>query len=318
MASVIVTGGCGFIGSFVVKRLLERKYQVVIIDNRIIGSRSIIPDSGSIRIINADITDLDERCLQDCFNAYWIHLAALPYIPDSFERPAHFFVTNTIGTMNACELAIKTNAKRFVFISSSEVYKSGHKGEKLKENSPLDPLSPYANSKLAAEVIVKRYLQQGLPSVILRLFNSYGPNATHPYFIPAMIMQWLTQKEIKVGNLNSSRDFTYVTDTAEAIVLAMDKVAIEGEVINIGSGEERSMMEILEEIRLMTNSNNKKIVIDENRKRPIGRDPECLVTNQEKAKAKLNWRPLISFEEGLKTTIQWVRELKDNFISINN
>ena len=303
---VIITGGCGFIGSSVVEQLVIQGYDLLVIDSLVIGSKATLPDPKKAQLLKADVRALTEKQLQGFHNAYWVHLAALPFVPKSFHDPLSFFEINAMGTAHVCELAIRTSAKRFVLISSSEVYRSSSKGTKLSEEAPLDPLSPYANSKLAAEAVVRGFSARGLPCVILRLFNCYGPRFTHPYFIPEMIKQCLTRREIHVGSLDTHRDFTYVTDTAEAIALVLPREGIEEETFNIGSGVERQMGEVLEKIQEVTGRKGKTIIVEASRKRPEGRDPYYLVANTDKAKSLLQWCPRVLFEDGLYCTVKGI------------
>ena len=235
-----------------------------------------------------------------------VHLAALPFIPESFSDPSSFFDVNTMGTVNVCRVAKEAGACRFVLISTSEVYRSAGADESLNEESQLDPLSPYANSKLGAEVALRSGAANSLPHVILRLFNAYGPRPTHAYFIPEMVRQCLYESVISVGRLDTFRDFTYVDDTASAIVLAASLPDVVGHTINIGSGQHRTMRTILECIQKMTDSAAKPVVIDASRQRPSGREPFCLVANPVNASVLLGWRPVIDLQEGLRRTINYI------------
>jgi len=174
----------------------------------------------------------------------------------------------------------------------------------MDENHPTVPQSTYAVSKLAGDkVIYSIYKEHDLPAVILRLFNSYGPNITQPYIIPEIINQMINGTgEIKLGNVNTKRDFTFVSDTARAIILSLVKDGINGETINVGSGRSLKIKEIVEIISELL-SKKIKLVIDPSRFRPS--DVDNLVCNYQKATNLLNWNPTISIREGLEITINW-------------
>jgi len=142
-----------------------------------------------------------------------------------------------------------------------------------------------------------------LPVIILRPFNTYGPRESLPYFIPEMIRQCLKEPVIHVGNLETSRDFTYVDDTVTAMVNALKTENIEGEIINIGTCKTHKMKDILTLIKQETDTEKKQVVLDKSRLRP--RDLETLVTDNTKATKILGWTPTITFEEGIRKTIKW-------------
>ena len=304
----IVTGGCGFIGGAVVAELLDQGWEVLIVDSLYHGPASIFPRGDSARLVRTDVRELTPDHLQGFSGASWIHLAAMPFIPDSFADPLSVFDVNVIGTTNACQVALAMAAERFVCISTCEVYRSDDIGEILDESAPLDPLSPYANSKLCAELVTERQCSGALPYLILRLFNSYGPRYTQPYFIPEMIRQCLGETAVRVGALDTCRDFTYVADTARAIVLAATVPGLDGQRVNIGSGVRRTMGEVLARIQELTSSSDKSVVKDNSRHRPPGRNPKCFVACAERAERLLGWRPEIGFDEGLRLTIEGVRK----------
>jgi dTDP-glucose 4,6-dehydratase len=153
------------------------------------------------------------------------------------------------------------------------------------------------------EAVVREFSLNELPWVILRPFNAYGPNPTHPYIVPELIRQCIKEEVIKTGNVSSRRDFTYVTETAEAILKGMLAPGIEGETINICSGKASQMSDLLLKIQALTQATSKKRVIDSERLRPIGTDPDLLVGDASKAGKLLGWCPRIELETGLQRTI---------------
>lgn len=306
---VVVTGGYGFIGTAVLEQLLRFKAKILVIDKLITELKVQRSSNNEIQLIEQDINNVNFENIEPWKGAFWIHLAALPFIPVSFKNPEKVFLANTIGTLSACKLATLTNAKKFIHISSCEVYKSTNNNKTLSEDSPLGPLSPYANSKLAAELVVKAELKS-MPYTILRLFNSYGPRPTHPYFIPEMIKQCLFNERINVGNINTFRDFTFVKDTAMAIILTMLKANSNYKIINIGSGYKYEIKEILKSIQKLTNSEKKSVVIEPLKKRDNALDPISFVANNSKAKKILDWEPKVNLMDGLKKTIDYFYDFK--------
>lgn len=300
---VLVTGGAGFIGSTLVRKLLEKGYRVTILDNLSIGLRENIPfENKDLKLVTGDVRDFELISTTIHGHQYVIHLAAQAFIPLSYQLPIQVANTNAIGSVNVFKACLNHGIKRLVHISSSEVYGSA-KYEPMDEYHPLCPESTYSVAKLAADLWAQTfYWEHKLPVVILRPFNAFGPRENLPYFIPEMIRQCLKEPVINVGNLNTSRDFTYVEDTVNAMIIALENEKIEGEVINIGTCRTWKMNEILNSIINETNA-SKEIVIDESRLR--SKDVKKLIANNRKAKKLLGWKPKVSFKEGLLKTIHW-------------
>jgi dTDP-glucose 4,6-dehydratase len=243
---------------------------------------------------------------------YVIDLAALPFIPDSYYIPKKFFEVNVNATIDLATAVIKEKtAKRFVHISSSEIYGSA-RYVPMDENHPTIPQSTYAVSKLAGErVIFTLYKEHNLPAVIIRPFNSFGPNITQPYIIPEIINQMLKSDKIKLGNINSKRDLTFVSDTARGIILSLIKEGIAGEVLNLGSQRSYSIKELVDLVSEIM-SKKVEIEIDSSRFRPF--DVDNLVCNYDRANRLLGWKPEVSIKSGLESTINWIKE---NGVNIN-
>ena len=244
---VLLTGGCGFIGSEVTKQLSEFGANITIIDNLSSGKEEYVKDFPNVSLVKADL--MDKSLLPELVKEkdYVIDLAALPFIPDSYYIPKKFFEVNVNATIDLATAVIKEKtAKRFVHISSSEIYGSA-RYVPMDENHPTIPQSTYAVSKLAGErVIFTLYKEHNLPAVIIRPFNSFGPNITQPYIIPEIINQMLKSDKIKLGNINSKRDLTFVSDTARGIILSLVKEGIVGEVLNLGSQRSYSIKELVD------------------------------------------------------------------------
>ena len=310
---VLITGGCGFIGSEVTKQISDLGGKVTIIDNLSSGKEEYVKEISNVSLINAELNDKEK--IQNAVKEkdYVINLAALPFIPDSYFYPNEFFETNVNATINlSLAVSKEKKIKRFVHISSSEIYGSA-RHVPMDENHPTTPQSTYAVSKLAGErVVFTMHKEHNFPAVIIRPFNSFGPNITQPYIIPEIISQMLKdQDEITLGNIHSKRDLTFVSDTARGILLALVVEGIIGETINIGSQRALSIKELVQEISGIMKK-EVSINVDSTRFRPD--DVDTLVCDYNKANKLLGWKPQVSINEGLQRTIEWVKE---NGISFN-
>lgn len=311
---ILVTGGAGFIGSEVVRQLYETGAKVTVLDNFTSGKPQYL-NGLKIEIVRGDICDkwAVVKALKD--QEMVIHLAALPFIPDCYVNPGAFFQVNAIGTMDLMWNSIQSESvEKFVHISSSEVYGSA-KYIPMDENHLTLPQSTYAASKLAADrAVFTLHKEHDFPAVIIRPFNSYGPRITQPYIVPEIITQLLRGDRVCLGNVESSRDFTYVGDTAKGIILALTEEKAIGETINICSGSDIKIGDLACLIaRLM--GKNIQLEQDESRFRPY--DVERLLGDYTKAKKLLRWEPKIPPEEGLRRTIEWIKsnpiEFKEPF-----
>ena len=300
---MLVTGGAGFIGSALVRKLLEKEYQVTVLDDLSTGLRDNLPKNNQLKLITGDVRDFKLVSTAVHGHQNVIHLAAQAFIPLCYQQPLEIAEVNAIGSINIFKACLNHNVKRLIHISSSEVYGSAQYTP-MDEQHPLCPHSTYSVAKAAADMWAQTlYWEHKLPVVILRPFNTYGPRESLPYFIPEMIRQCLKEPVIHVGNLETSRDFTYVEDTVTAMVNALETENIEGEIINIGTGQTHKMKNILTLIKQETDAEKKQVVLDKSRLRP--RDLETLVTDNTKARKILGWTPTITFEEGIQKTLKW-------------
>jgi nucleoside-diphosphate-sugar epimerase len=303
---VLVTGGAGFVGSSLVRRLLDNKYKVSVLDDLSTGLIENLPKNDRLKIIKGDVRNFElvSKIIQH--HPYIFHLAAQAFIPYCYEMPLQVAQVNAIGAINVLKACLERKVKRLVHISSSEVYGSAQYVP-MDEKHPLRPFSTYSVAKTAADLWAQTFFwEHQLPIVILRPFNTFGPRESLPYFIPEMIKQCLKESEIQVGNLETNRDFTYIEDTIDAMIKALETENIEGEVINIGTNKTHKMKEILSLIKKETNSEEKPVILDKNRLRP--RDVEVLVADNTKARNILNWAPRTTFEKGIRKTIEWYEE----------
>jgi len=308
---ILVTGGAGFIGSELVSQLVKCGANVTILDNFSSGKKHYI-SKYKIRIVNGDVTDKKtvSRTVMD--QEIIFNLAALPFIPDSYYHPVNFFEVNTIGSMNVLWSSIKSKSvESFVQISTSEVYGSAQY-HPMDENHPTTPYSTYAVSKLAADrATFTLHKENGFPAVVIRPFNTYGPRFTEPYIIPEIISQIKGgNNELHLGNVNSTRDFTFVSDTVAALLKASLSKSVIGEIVNVGSCNEIKILDIAKNLIKISGA-KMKIKTDESRMRPY--DVQRLNCNNTKAKKLLNWKPKISIEKGLQLTYEWAMKNKVEF-----
>jgi dTDP-glucose 4,6-dehydratase len=302
---VLVTGGAGFIGSSLVRKLLSRNFQVTVLDDLSTGLRNNLPKGDKVRFIEGDVRDFSLVSSVIRGHQFVVHLAARAFVPYCYDFPIDIAEVNALGSLNVFKACLKHRVKRLVHLSSSEVYGSA-KFVPMNEEHPLQPFNTYGASKAVADMWAQTFFwEHKLPVVILRLFNTFGPFENLPYFIPEMIRQCIKEEVIRVGNLNSSRDFTFSEDAAEAIFLALVTSGVEGSVINVGSGKALKIKRILEMIMEFTDAQMKEIVVDKSRLRP--RDVELLVADNAKARRVLGWKPTVAFEEGLRRTIDWYK-----------
>jgi len=310
---VLVTGGAGFIGSEAVSQLLKEGATVTVLDNFSSGKMHYLPTKNKrLKIVRGDIVNeqIVDKTSKD--QEVIFHLAALPFIPDSYYYPVDFFKINTVGSMNVLWSAVKSKSVDVVInISTSEVYGSAQYTP-MDENHPTAPYSTYAVSKLAADrAAFTIHKENGFPVVIIRPFNTYGPRYTQPYIIPEIMSQVLRgSKELSLGNTNSSRDFTFVSDTVNAFLKAAQEKKAIGEIINVGSEVEIRILDIANKIAKIAGV-KVRIKRDESRFRPY--DVNRLVCNSRKAQSLLNWKPKISLEKGLRITYQWAKKNKVAF-----
>jgi len=309
---VLITGATGFIGSHLTEYLVNQEALVTVMvrmnSTAHLGWLEPLVKAKKIKVCYADIQDpqgVDEAIAG---NEIVYHLAAIISIPYSYLRPNEVTSTNHSGTVNVLNAANRHKIQRVVMVSSSEVYGSAQYTP-IDEHHPLQGQSPYSASKIAAEKVCESYFKSfETPVVTVRPFNTYGPRQSVRAVIPTIIGQVLFSEELRLGSLETERDFTYVADTAKGIALCGIVGGIEGEIINLGYGRTIKVGELCDKILQLTGS-SVSVITDQSKIRPEKSEVTCLLSNREKAYKKLNWQPEVGFEEGLQHTIAW---LKDN------
>lgn len=311
MKKICITGAGGFIGSHLSELFVKKGFNVYSFDkyntNNSFGWLDYSKYKKDIKFFLGDIRDYDyvEKVLNKV--DYCIHCAALIGIPYSYISPAAYVKTNIEGTYNVLQAALKTKIKKIVILSTSEVYGSAQYVP-IDEMHPINCQSPYSASKSAADQLSLSYYKSfDLPLSIARPFNTYGPRQSLRAVIPTIISQFIgSNKKLKIGNLNSIRDFTYVEDTCEGIYSIFKSENLYGEITNIGSGNKVSIKNLINKIQKIYP--DKKIVLkkDQQRIRPKKSEVCKLICDNKKILKNTNWKPKVSLDDGLKKTNQWL------------
>lgn len=312
---ILVTGADGFIGSHLVELLIKEGYEVrAFVLYNSFGSWGWLDKNDpkikqNLEVVAGDIRDPHgiKEAMKGC-NVV-LHLAALIAIPYSYSSPSTYVETNIQGTLNIVQAARDLGIERVICTSTSETYGSAQ-FVPITEDHPLQGQSPYSASKIGADMIALSYYTSfDTPVTVLRPFNTYGPRQSARAVIPTIIGQIAAgQKQIKLGALSPTRDFTFVTDTAKGFIQAATCDEIVGSVTNIGSGFEISIGDTAQAIIDVMGA-DVEIVCDEQRLRPEKSEVDRLFAGVDKAKAKMNWNPefgeLEGFKKGLHKTIEW-------------
>lgn len=309
--TVLVTGAGGFIGSHLTERLvaLGARTRAFVRYNSANswGWLDRSPVKNDIQVILGDICD--QHSLRRAMKGVDIvfHLAALIGIPYSYHAPLSYVRTNVEGTMNVLQSALDANVCVVVHTSTSEVYGTA-RYVPIDEEHPLQGQSPYSASKIGADKLAEAFhLSFGLPVAIIRPFNTFGPRQSARAVIPTIISQAMTQAAIHLGNLEPTRDFTYVADTVEAFIRIAECSEAIGQVINVGSGQEISVGDLAKKI-LALMGKELPLLCDSARVRPENSEVERLCADNSKAQRILGWKPRHTLEEGLVETIEWMEE----------
>ncbi len=309
---ILVTGADGFIGSHLTEHLAREGARV-----RALAYYNSFNDWGwledivcrdQVEVVTGDIRD-PHVCLHLCRGVDIVyHLAALIAIPYSYQSPDSYVDTNVKGTLNICQAALKQGVARMIHMSTSEVYGTAQYVP-IDENHPLRPQSPYAATKAAADALALSFhFSFGLPVVIARPFNTYGPRQSARAVIPTIITQMLAgTAEVKLGNPVATRDFTYVSDTCAALALLGQMECGLGEVFNIGSNKEIAIKDLFELIRQAARSEAALSSVAD-RFRQGKSEVERLRCANGKLHSATGFSPSIRLREGIARTIAWFHE----------
>jgi NAD dependent epimerase/dehydratase len=310
---VAVTGAEGFIGSHLTEALVRRGHRVrAMALYNMFSARgwldTLDPEiAAEVEVVFGDVRDPGSvLSLVDGASAVY-HLAALGSVPYSYTAPRSFVDTNTIGTLHVLEAVRACHTPRLVHTSTSETYGTA-RTVPISEAHPLQAQSPYAASKVGADKLVESYyLSFGLPAVTLRPFNTFGPRQSTRAVIPQVITQLAAgSRVLKLGALDPTRDFSYVTDTAEAFVTVGEAPgsAVLGEVFNCGPGDDVAIGRLAEEITELMGV-QADIVEDAQRMRPKDSEVMRLVCDATRLRERTGWAPRFTRAAGLGQTIEW-------------
>ena len=312
---VLVTGADGFIGSHLTEMLVRNGYDVrAFVLYNSFNSWGWLDEcesdiAGKFEVFAGDIRDPHgvKKAMQGCDAV--LHLAALIGIPYSYHSPDTYIDTNIKGTLNVVQAARELGIAKVVHTSTSEVYGTAQ-FVPITEEHPLQGQSPYSASKIGADQIaLSFYTSFETPVAVIRPFNTYGPRQSARAVIPTLIAQIASgKKEIQLGSVSPTRDFSFVTDTANGFIKALESKAVIGKVTNLGSGFEISIGRTAELITEMMGA-DVTFVTDNNRIRPEKSEVERLFASYQKAQERMGWQPEYGgeegFKKGLEKTIQW-------------
>ncbi len=314
---IFVTGAAGFIGSHLVERLVELGHDVRAFvrynSSSSWGWLESTPIKSDVEIIAGDIRDMDgiRHGIVGCDAVF--HLAALIGIPYSYVSPLAYIKTNVEGTYNVLEAARDLGIERVAHTSTSEIYGTAQYVP-IDEKHPVNPQSPYAATKSAADQMALAYRRSfDLPVTVIRPFNTYGPRQSARAVIPTIISQLSAGKtRIKLGNTVPTRDLNFVADTVSGFIQAGLHRSTVGEVINLGTGKEISIGDLAQKIASIM-GRELEIEQDEARLRPEKSEVERLCSDASKAKSLAGWEPKVSLVEGLEKTIDWIADNRNRY-----
>jgi NAD dependent epimerase/dehydratase len=312
MARILVTGADGFIGSHLVEHLLSQGHEVRALcmynSFNSLGWLSEVSEKKNLEIVLGDVRDREicDKITRKIDNV--MHLAALIAIPYSFEAPSSYFETNVRGTQNICQSSLLNEVKSVLVMSTSEVYGTAQ-FTPMDENHPLQAQSPYSASKIGADSVATSYHHSyGLPLVLARPFNTFGPRQSERAVIPTVINQILKgHQKISVGLVTPIRDLTYVSDTVEALAAISQSSIKDASVFNIGSGSGISIENLIAKIQEQLGT-NLDVEVDPKRLRPGKSEVHELVCNPIKLEKLIGFKQKVNLEDGLARTIEWNRQ----------
>ena len=304
----LVTGGAGFIGSNLVRALLEEGRSVRVLDNFATGFRENLQEvAGDVDLVEGDIRDAD-TCRRASAGAEVVcHQAAIPSVPRSMEDPQGCFDANVVGTHNMLMAARDAGVRRFIFAASSSAYGAGEELPK-RETMPVLPVSPYAAAKAAGELLVATWHRAfGLETVSLRYFNVFGPRQDPSNQYAGVIAAFATRmlggrRPVIYGDGTQSRDFTFVENVVRANLLAAEAPQVHGEVVNIGCGEAIDLNAMVSAFNEVLGTS-----LDPIYEPPRPGDVMHSLADVSAARDLLGYEPTVCFADGLRRTIDWYR-----------
>ena len=307
MSTYLVTGGAGFIGSHLSEELVRRGETVRVADSLVTGNRSNLDHIPNVEFVQGDLADIDfaKSVVQGC--DYVLHQAAIPSVPRSVKDPITSNRANVDGTLNVLVAARDAGVRRLVFAGSSSAYGDTPTLPK-DEDMPTNPLSPYALQKVVGEQYLQMFTKlYGLETVSIRYFNVFGPrqDPSSPYsgVISVFATALLENRSPKIyGDGEQTRDFTYVANVVDGVLRACEATGASGQVINVATGGRISLNELFKEMKKIVGASVNPEYVE-----PRAGDVRDSQADIRKAKDILGYKPTVSFEDGLKRTIEWYR-----------
>ncbi len=308
---VLVTGAGGFIGSHLSERLVREGARVRgFVHYNALGTWGWLDHSPlcqDIEVIAGDVADRDSvlQAMQGVEIVF--HLAALIAIPYSYHAPGSYVRTNVEGTLNVLQAGRELGVERIIHTSTSEVYGTA-RYVPIDEAHPLQGQSPYSASKIGADMLAEAFYRSfDLPVATIRPFNTYGPRQSARAVIPTIVAQVLTQPAVRLGNLEPTRDLSYVADTVEGFLRMAAVSETIGRVVNVGTGQEISIGDLASLIMRLAGQ-DKPVLSEVQRVRPDKSEVDRLCADNRRAREILGWQPQVNLEDGLCQTIVWVEE----------
>ncbi|MEN3263919.1 MAG: hypothetical protein V7646_813 [Pseudonocardia sp.] len=316
--SVLVTGAGGFIGGHIVERVVGEGARVRALcrynSRNERGTLDWLPPevTAEVEVVLGELRDVESVSDAVAGTDVVLHLGAQIAIPYSYVNPRDFIEVNVLGALNVAQAALRHGVTRVVHTSTSEVYGSA-RAVPMTEAHPLEPQSPYAASKLAADKLMDSYHRSfDLPVCVLRPFNTYGPRQSARAIIPTIISQALAGSTVRLGSLSPRRDLTYVDDTAAAFVAAATADAAVGRTIQLGANHDVSVAELVELVADIL-GRELSVETESRRVRPESSEVERLISGAFLARELLGWEARVPLRAGIERTIAWMERNADRF-----
>jgi len=300
-ATVLVTGGAGFIGSHVTEQLADRGASLVVVDDLFAGQREYVPDGATFyeQDIRSDaFADTVREVTPDAI----VHLAAIHHIPYCNANPEEAFEVNTMGTRNLLEAARDVEElRKVVFTSTAAVYEPGEGPH--RETAEPDPMDIYGRTKLLSEDLLEKFsAETEVPATSARLFNVYGTNETNEHLIPAVLDQLRDgSRAVELGNLTPARDFVHVTDVADALVALLTEFDDGFRAYNVGTGTEHTVREVVEHTERAL---GEPVDLSQDQERVRESDRPHLRPSVERIEREIGWSADVEFTDGLRRLLE--------------
>ena len=309
MANYLVTGGAGFIGSHLSEELVRRGHRVRVVDSLITGKRDNLAHVPGVEFVEGDLADpaVARRAVEGM--EFVLHQAAIPSVPRSVKDPITSNRANVDATLNTLVAARDAGVRRLVFAASSSAYGDTPTLPK-HERMPTNPLSPYALQKVIGEQYLRMFTTlYGLETVSIRYFNVFGPrqDPSSPYsgVISVFATALLENRSPAIyGDGEQTRDFTYVANVVDGVLRACEAPGASGEIINVATGGRISLNQLFDGMRQLVGSSVRPTYSE-----PRAGDVRDSQADISKARDLLGYRPIVSFEDGLRQTIEWYRTI---------